>query len=255
MTLLHELKVFVGTIFYWIVSFTILFFAFFLFGVKKVTLWGVEFLFLLPARDSISAQLLEQIQIDLLPSGVSLLATNPISAFIAQILFAMLLSFLVSMPLFLYKMFIYLRPALFNHERRAVLLSVIPLALLFFSGILYSYFFLIPVTFEVLYPYSTQIGAVTYFSIDEFVRYVFGIAVVVGLMFLLPVFMVIASSIGVVPPLFWKNKWKHALLIFLISSAVITPDGTGITMIMLSVPLMALYVLGTAIASRFARGV
>jgi sec-independent protein translocase protein TatC len=72
----------------------------------------------------------------------------------------------------------------------------------------------------------------------------------VGIMFLLPVFMVFLSFLGIVKPCFWKNNWRYALLIFLIFSAIITPDGTGITMIMLSAPLAGLYFLGTIVTMK-----
>lgn len=248
--LIKELKIFIKHILYWIFPFLGFSFFFFLFGFKKIVIFGNDYFLLLPTANSFSVQAFNKIRQDLLPPGVQLLATNPMSAFASQILLSMLLSFLLTSPLLIYKIIMYLRPALLLPERKAVLWSLLPLVFLFFSGSAFSYFFLIPTTFEILYPYATSIGAAPFFAIDEFVYYVFGLMIAVGLMFLLPVFMVLLSSLGIIEAKFWKNKWQHACLFFLISSAIITPDGTGVTMLMLFLPLMTLYLMGYVFARK-----
>lgn len=250
MAFLKELQIFTKHIVYWIFSFVAFSLLFFLFGLKKVAIFGKDIFLLLPAENSLSAQVFNQIGQDLLPSGVQLIATNPMSAFVGQIVLAMLISFLLTLPFFIYKIILYLRPALLLHERKAVLWSLLPLALLFFSGAAFSYFFLIPATFKILYPYATSIGASAFFTIDEFVYYVVGLMIAVGMMFLLPLFMALLSFMRIINAEFWKNKWRHASLFFLISSAIITPDGTGVTMIMLFVPLAALYFAGYVFANK-----
>ncbi len=253
MTLLKELKLFAKHISYWIFSFIGFSLLFFTFGFKRIVIFGKDIFLLLPTENSFSVQVFNKIGQDLLPAGVQLVTTNPMSAFVSLMLLSMLLGFLVTIPLFLYKIIIYLRPALLLHERKAVLWSLLPLVFLFFSGTLFSYFFLIPATFKILYPYATSIGATPFFSIDEFISYVVGLMIAVGMMFLLPLFMVLLSSMGIIRADFWRKKWQHACLFFLISSAIITPDGTGVTMAMLFLPLAALYFTGYVLANQFNR--
>lgn len=251
MTLLSELKVFFKNILYWVYSFMGFSFFFFTFGLRAVEIKGKEYLLPLPAENSFSVEIFNQIRMDLLPSGVQLVTTNPMSAFVSQVVFAFLLGFLATIPIFLYRFVMYLQPALLPHERKAVLWSLVPVVFLFLLGCLFSYFFLIPATFKVLYPYATAIGAVPFFSIDEFIYYVFGLMVAVGIMFLLPIFMVLLSAIGIIEGNFWRRKWPVASLVFLILSAIITPDGTGVTMALLFLPLMALYFAGGIFAEGF----
>lgn len=248
MTLLHELKIFVKSILFWIWSFLGFSFFFFAFGLKKLVIFGNNYFLPLPASNSFSAQFFNKIREDLLPSGVQLITTNPMSAFISQIWSSLLLSFLVTTPILIYQVIMYLQPALLPREKKAVLLSILPLVLLFLSGSLFSYFLLIPATFRVLYPYAANIGAVQFFSIDEFVYYVFGLTISVGTMFLLPIFMVLLSFMGIIEASFWKRQWRYAGLMFLILSAIITPDGTGVTMAILFFPLMGLYFVGYSFA-------
>ncbi len=253
MTLLEELKIFIKHILYWIFSFVGFSLFFFLFGFKKVAIFGKDYFLPLPTQNSFSVQVFNKITYDLLPPGVQLVVTNPMSAFVSQILLSMLLSFLLTIPFFIYKIILYIQPALLPHEKRAVLWSLLPLVFLFFSGSAFSYFFLIPTTFKVLYPYATIIAAVPFFSIDEFIYYVFSLIIAVGLMFLLPIFMVFLSWMGIISPELWRSKRKHAFLSFLILSAIITPDGTGVTMVMLFFPLAVLYFVGYVFANKLNR--
>lgn len=251
MTLLQELKIFVKHILHWIIYFFGFSLFFFIFGLQKVALFGREYFLPLPTENSFSVAVFNKVRQDLIPPGVQLIATNPMSAFISQIVLSMLLSFLLTTPFFLYQLITYIRPALLPHERKAVLWSLLPVVFLFFFGAAFSYFFLIPATFEILYPFATNIGAIPFFSIDEFVSYVSGLMIAVGLMFLLPLFMVLLSFLGIVKAEFWRRNWRPACLFFLIFSAIITPDGTGITMMMLFIPLAALYFAGYVFANKF----
>ncbi len=253
MTLLAELKTFLKHILHWIyclVGFSVFFFSF---GLHDVALFGKSYFLPLPSTNSFSVQVFNRIRHDLLPPDVPLIVTNPMSAFLAQLMLSVLLAFLLTIPLLLYRIILYLRPALLPHENKAVLWSLLPFTFLFLSGSAFSYFFLTPATFKVLYPYATTIGVVPFFSLNEFISYVFSLAVSTGIMFLLPLFMALLSLLGIVQPEFWKDRWRQALLFFLILSAVVTPDGTGVTMAILFLPLTLLYVVGYIFANKLSK--
>ena len=253
--LLNELKEFIKSILSWIYLLFAFAFFFFLFGLKEVELFGRNLFLPLPTLHSFSAQFFGKIQTDLLPAGVQLIVTNPLSAFSAQIITSLLLGFVLTFPFFLYKTMRYLYPALLGKEKKIILRILTPSVILFFAGSLFAYFFLIPSTFRILYSYTAVIGAIPFFSVQEFITLVFGMVIVGGIISLLPVFMVLLSFSGVIEPDFWKNNWRYAFLIFLIFSAIITPDGTGITMAMLTAPLAGFYFLGIIITMRNGRNI
>jgi len=165
---------------------------------------------------------------------------------------ALILAFVFTLPFFLYKTVEYLSPALFKHEEKMVLKLLIPTNILFLLGCAFAYLYMIPLTFKFMYPFATSLGVLTFFSLDAFMSWVICILVATGVTFLLPVFMVSLSRLGIVPTNFWKTKWRQALLILLIFCAVITPDQTGVTMILLFIPLMALYAIGSVLAAKSA---
>lgn len=244
MTILEEAREFLKNILHWFYLLVGLSVFFFSFNFEKVLVFGKHYFIPFPSDISLSVQIFNKIQHDLLPPEVHLIVTNPLNAFTSQIVFSILLAFLISFPFFLYRIIAYISPALFEHEKKAILKSLIPSSVLFFTGALFAYFFIIPSTFKLLYPYAIAIEATTFFSLNEFINSVIGLMISTGVMFLLPLFIILISFFGIVHPEFWKDKWRYALLFFLIFSAIITPDGTGITMAMLFVPLMILYFFG-----------
>lgn len=254
MTIFDEIQAFLKSVLTWIYTFAAFSIIFFTFGAEKVSLAGKSLWLPWLSARSFSVQVFSAIREDLLPAGVELVTTNPMSAFLTQVLLSILLGFMASFPVFVYKIVLYLRPALLPDERRALFWSLFGVIILFFGGAAFSYFFLIPKTFSLLYPYATVMGVVPFFSLDEFIYYVFGLAFAVGLMFLLPIFMTLLSWVGIIEPAFWLAKWRYASFFFLIFSAIITPDGTGVTMILLSLPLIGLYFLGYWLSRRVARG-
>ena len=141
MTFLDEVKILLKSFTYWILSFIGFSFFFLIFGLRKIAIFGEPYYFLAPTENSFSVQVFNKVRDDLLPPGVQLVTTNPMSAFVSQILLSMLLSFLLTTPFLMYRIIMYLRPELLFHEQKAVVWSLLPLVLLFFTGSMFSYFF------------------------------------------------------------------------------------------------------------------
>jgi sec-independent protein translocase protein TatC len=253
MTLIEELRNFLKAILHWIyalIGFTLFFF---LFGPGQVTVYGRSFVLPVFTENSFSVWVFKAIEHSFIPPQVSIIVTNPMSGFIAQLEIAIILAFVFLFPFFLYKIIKYLSPALLEHEKKVFLKSLVFSTVLFFSGCFFAYYYMIPLTFEFMYPFTTSLGVEPFFSLDAFMSWVITILIATGVTFLLPVFMILLSFLGIVSPDFWKSKWRVALLFLLIFSAVITPDQTGITMVLLFIPLAALYSFGTILTGRLER--
>lgn len=249
--MLSELKHLTHHFLSWIIFLLVLMFFFFAFGLREVSVFGKEILLPLPtAARSFSSILFEYMREYLLPNGVELVVISPLTAFLAQIKVALFLACIISFPFLLYKLILFIRPALYGRERKASLAILIPTVILFIGGVLFSYFIIIPPTFAILYTYTTSIGATPYFGVGEFVSLTFALSFTVGVMFLLPVFMYVLSWFGIIERGFWHTHWRYALFSFLVLSAIITPDGSGISMLLLTTPLIALYGVGTVISRK-----
>jgi len=255
MNFLREIEELGRSVLSWIYSFIFFSVFIFAFGLKEVSVRGFNFLIPFPGWDSFSVIFFERIRADLLPEEIDLMVTNPLQALWAQIGISFFLAFIITLPFLLYKLMNYFLPAFTGKEKKIMLKALVPSSLLFFSGCVFAYFLLIPATINVLYIYVVNIGAIPFFSVSEFVSLVLMLVLAVGILFMLPVFMVILSLTGLVDSSFWINNWRYSVLIFLIFTAIITPDGSGVTMILLSVPLILLYLIGYVISKRITKGV
>lgn len=235
---INELKKFILVSVYIFLAF---FIFFFFFSFKKIDLYGISVFLPMPAFSSVSAQFFKKFQKDILGDKIQLIVTNPLSAFLGQALTSLMLAFISFFPFFIYKIIRYISPAFYRDEKKVLFKILIPSLILFIGGCIFAYFILIPPTFKILYSYAETIGAVQFINVNEFIIYVFGIMITSGILFLLPVMMATLNYLGVVDSSFWKDNWQYAVLFFLIFSAIITPDGSGITMLILSLPLSVLY--------------
>ncbi|MFA6437583.1 MAG: twin-arginine translocase subunit TatC [Candidatus Paceibacterota bacterium] len=236
----------ISWIYFWIIGFVV----FFLFGFKSVVIFHREVILPLPTINSFSLEFLKIIQKDLLPQGVKLIVTDPLSAFLTQVFIAGFLAFIITLPIFLYKFILYLSPALYLKEKKALAKILVPSLVLFVGGCVFSYFLIVPLTLSILYNYTFASGALAFFSLNEFVKIVFCLILAVGTIFLLPIFMGFLNYLGIANRKIWLSKWRYAVLAFVIFSAIITPDGTGVTMIILTIPMVVLYFLGASLSFR-----
>ena len=113
---------------------------------------------------------------------------------------------------------------------------------------MFAYAFVIPPTFKALYAYTAVTGVTSLFSMETFVSSVVTFMMITGVLFLLPVFMILLSFLGIIPPPFWWEHWRYAQVAFLVFSAIITLDGSGVSMVLLSLPLSGLYAVGATVA-------
>ena len=215
-----------------------------------LALFAVALLMLAVGTPSPATRLFALMKASLLPPGVSVVALGPLSSFIAPISIAFMVAFIISFPYLLFSLLRYVRPALYEKERRAISYLLFFSLALFFSGCAFGYAILIPNTLAVLYSFAGPLGVTPFFSLDAFIGAVFGLTISAGISFLIPVIMITLSSVGLVPAVAWKSHWRAAVLVVFVFSALITPDGSGVTMVILSVPLLLLYGAGALFSPR-----
>ncbi len=221
----------------------------FVLSIREVKLG--DLLLYLPLPDpfeNIASQVIRRVAGDTLPSFVKLVVTAPGQAIVAQFYVSVLLGIIIGMPVISREVGGFLNPALYPHEKRMVLNLLIPATVLFAVGALVSYILMVPFMLDFLYRYAVVSGpvgqVVTFITIDGLMGFVFVFLVAFGLVFQLPIIMWVATKVGLVQPGFWMKYFRYAFVAFVIFGAVITPDGSGITMWFVALPMTALYGLG-----------
>ncbi len=196
---------------------------------------------------------MEKMEQDLLPEGVSLIAHSWIEVLTVYIAIAIMIGVLVSSPLIAYEIYMYVNPALFPHERRYLIrFSAAFLALSFFGGV-YAYKVLLPITFLILHKLSSWTGALPFYSLKSF--YYFVVLSILGsaIFFTLPIFLTFLVKYGILEVDTLKRNRSRVFLAILILTAIITPDPTPLTMMLLSIPFILLYELSIIASSRVER--
>lgn len=224
---------------------------FFVFGLREVSVAGHDIVLPLPSTaDSLALQVFMRMKQDLVPDSVQLIVTSPTTGFVSQVTIAFLLASFLSLPYLLFRVLLYLTPALRPIERKFIFFITIPAVLLFVSGAVFAYVFLVPSVFQVLYSFVLPGTALSFLAVDEFIGTVCSLLFVSGLMFLLPIAMIFLNFLGILPHDFWRKNWRASVLTLLLISAIITPDGSGTSMLILSFPLVGLYAIGANIGRR-----
>jgi sec-independent protein translocase protein TatC len=203
--------------------------------------------------ENIAVQLTLLLKDTLLPPEVKFIQTAPGQAFFAQIHISLLLSIICSIPIIAREVFAFIYPALSTKTTTAIYKITLPILLLFIMGIVFSYLLVIPFTLSFLYRYGESLGAETFVTVSDFMTFVLQFMLGFGLAFQLPVIMYGFSLTGLVDSTFWSKNLRYAIVIIAIFGALITPDGSGITMWFVSIPMIVLYVLGIMIIRRAER--
>ena len=216
------------------------------FGIQLITVNNYSFYFIYPAiYNNIASQIILFLSHNLVPSGVKLIQTAPGQSLFAQIYVSILLSITCSIPMIVNEIFGFVSPAISTGTKKTSLFKFIfPVTFLFVGGITFSFLIAIPIMLTFLYQYGQSLGILSFLSINEFIGFVLQFFIAFGVSFQLPLIMYILSLTGLLDNRFWIKNFKYALILIVIFGAFITPDGSGLTMWFISIPMLFLYFLG-----------
>ena len=216
------------------------------FGIQLITINNYTFYFIYPAiYNNIASQIILFLSHNLVPSGVKLIQTAPGQSLFAQIYVSILLSITCSIPMIVNEIFGFVSPAISTGTKKTSLFKFIfPVTFLFVGGITFSFLIAIPIMLTFLYQYGQSLGILSFLSINEFIGFVLQFFIAFGVSFQLPLIMYILSLTGLLDNRFWIKNFKYALILIVIFGAFITPDGSGLTMWFISIPMLFLYFLG-----------
>lgn len=149
------------------------------------------------------------------------------------------------MPIIIKEVYGFVSPAVGRKTKQIGIASVfLPTLSLFIAGIAFSYLIVIPFTIDFLYRYGQSLGVATFLNISDFVSFVLQFFLGFGIAFELPIIMYAISLTQLLDPKFWRHNFRYATIILVIFGAIITPDGSGITMWFVAGPMIGLYLIG-----------
>jgi len=203
-----------------------------------------------PTSPNIATQFFLAMKNFLVPARVGPVPLNfsfkePWDAYVVMFKVAFFLAAVTASPLIVYQVGRFVGPALKPTERRLIIRVTAPVLLLFLSGVALCFVVILPFTFNLLFSVQNLLGAnLLILYGDSFIDFVLLFTLAFGLAFQLPVLMYGLTALGILPANFWKKYWRFATIAIVVFGAIITPDGSGITMFLVALPMLALYAGG-----------
>lgn len=163
---------------------------------------------------------------------------------------AFLMGLLLASPIVAYEIYRYVEPALYPHEKKFLLSFILSFTILFGVGSYYSYKIIAPITFLVFLWLSAAPGVATVFSVEQFYDFILVSVFGVGAFFTLPILIYLLVRFEVIEPEVLTKRWREAVVIVTTITAILTPDPTPVTTLLLLAPILSLYGLSVIVAKR-----
>ena len=182
-------------------------------------------------------------------SDLQLISIKMAGQFLTHIWTALIAGFIVASPIVFFEFWRFIKPALYENEKKYASGAVFFTTVLFLLGVLFGYYLIVPLSIHFLGSYSISGEVVNQININSYISTVSSISLASGVVFLLPIFVFFLSKVGLLTPEFMKRYRKHSYVVMLLLSAIITPPDV-FSQIMVAFPLVFLYEIGIIISGR-----
>ena len=169
--------------------------------------------------------------------------------FSIHVMTSIVAGFVIACPYVFWEMWRFIAPALHKKENRFAKGMVFFSSLLFLLGVLFGYYVVAPLSVHFLGAYQVSQEVPNNIDLGSFISTVTTICFVNGVVFELPILVYFLTKIGLITPVFMRTYRKHALVMTLIFSSIITPPDVT-SQILVALPLMLLYEISIRISAR-----
>ena len=169
--------------------------------------------------------------------------------FSTHIMVSIVVGFLIAFPYVFWEMWRFIRPALYNNEKSHARGAVFFSSLLFFLGVLFGYYIIVPLSVHFLGGYNISNQVLNQINLGSYISTITSVVLAAGIIFELPIVIYFLSKAGIVTPDILRTYRKHSLVIILALSAIITPPDV-FSQVLVALPLVILYEVGIKISKR-----
>lgn len=184
---------------------------------------------------------------------VTFINTKPYEMFMKSITLSFIGGVIIAFPYIFWEIWRFITPGLHNHERRYLRGTVFFTSLLFFTGVVFSYFIIVPFSAQFLSTYTISDVVNNQWTFGEVITMVSMLVLAGGVMFQLPIVVFFLTKIGFVTPKLMKDYRRHSVVVLLIIAAIITPPDVT-SQILIFIPLQILYEISIGISASVIRG-
>ncbi len=163
-----------------------------------------------------------------------------------------IIGIIVAFPYAFWEFWRFIKPGLYNNEQQVSRGAVFFVTVLFLSGILFGYYVVAPISINFLTNFKLDESILNEIDLTSYVSTVMMLVLACGIMFQLPVVVYFLTKAGLITPQFLKMYRKHAIVVILVLSALLTPPDI-ISQILMCIPLLFLYEISIMVSNTIKR--
>jgi len=179
--------------------------------------------------------------------GLEFIYLSPPELFIAYIKISLVVGIVVSAPIVLFQIWMFIRPGLKEKEQRYLLFAMFMGIVFLVMGVVFAYFIIIPMTIQ-FFVKMTVNGIEPLFSFANYISYISSILISFGVVFELPLIVILLTQLGLATPATFKKHRKMVILGIFVVSAILTPPDV-VSQTMMALPMIILYEFSIVIAN------
>lgn len=176
--------------------------------------------------------------------NAKLVFLGPAEAFWMNMKIALVSGFIIVLPVIFYEIWRFVSPGLYQHEKRYIIPFVLSATSLFFVGVLFCYFIVLPFAMGFLLTYKVGDFLMPMLSVGLYVDFFLKFILAFGFVFELPILIVLSTKMGLVTPKTLRKYRRLAIVLAFVVAAIITPTPDAFNQTLMAVPMIILYELG-----------
>lgn len=176
-----------------------------------------------------------------LPKDVNTLHfTGPLDVFVVNIKVAGLVAIVAACPIWLYQFWKFFEPALYPRERRYILPFIVISVALFFAGISFCFFVILPMTLQFLIQMGMEVGT-PLITIKDYISLLILLILGFGIVFEFPVIIVLLALLDLVDLQTLREYRRYMIVVIFVLAAILTPSPDPLSMTALAIPVYLMY--------------
>lgn len=176
---------------------------------------------------------------------VELINTGLAEQFKIHVKTSLYVGLMAASPYCLYELFRFVSPGLYPKERRYGVRAVMSGYVMFLLGVALCYFLIFPLTFRFLGTYQVSPDVENLITLQSYMDTLLVMCFLLGILFELPIVCWVLGKLGILRRTFMRRYRKHAVVVILVVSAIITPTSDIFTLCIVALPICLLYEVST----------
>lgn len=170
--------------------------------------------------------------------------------FMSHMTIGMIAGVILASPYVIWEFWRFIQPGLTDRERKNTRGAVLIITLLFLSGILFSYYIVVPLMVNFLGSYQVSASVQNTIALNSYTSAVTTMTLLMGLIFEFPVVVLFLTKAGILNPMYLTKYRKHTIVVILIVAGIITPSPDIFSQIVVALPLYCLFEISVFISKR-----